>query len=167
MAKPTYLTALARFLATAGGAGYAPVAPGTFGTAVAVPLVWLLADLPLWGFALVTLIVTVAGIWAAEISDAHWGTHDSQRIVVDEVAGYMVTMMLVNRGDWVLLGLGFVLFRAFDIIKPPPVRWLDENLPGGFGVVLDDVAAGVLGCAVLYGLAHTGLAAWLHAAVGL
>lgn len=166
MAKPTYLTALARFLATAGGAGYAPVAPGTFGTAVAVPLVWLLADLPVWGFALATAGVTLVGIWAAEVADAHWGTHDSQRIVIDEVAGYMVTMMLVDRGDWVLLGLGFGVFRAFDIIKPPPVRWLDENLPGGFGVVLDDVAAGVLGCAALYGLAWTGLAPWLHAAVG-
>lgn len=167
MTGHAYLTTLARFLATAGGAGYAPVAPGTWGTAVAVPLVWGLAGLPAWGFAIAALVVTAVGIWAAAVADASWGSHDSQRIVVDEVAGYMVTMIFVDRGDWVLLGLGFVLFRALDIVKPPPVRWLDENLPGGFGVVLDDVAAGVMGCVILYGLSLTGLPAWAHAAVGL
>lgn len=167
MARPIYLTALARFLATAGGAGYAPVAPGTFGTAVAVPLVWLLAGLSAWAFAGVALVVTAVGIWAAARADTSWGTHDSQRVVVDEVAGYMVTMLLVDRNDWTMLALGFVLFRALDIIKPPPVRWLDENLPGGFGVVLDDVAAGVLGCAILYALSYTSLSTWIHTTVGM
>jgi phosphatidylglycerophosphatase A len=87
--------------------------------------------------------------------------------VIDEVAGYLVTMSLVDRSDWTLLIIGFVVFRAFDIVKPFPVRWLDRNLPGGAGVVLDDVAAGVYGCAVLYGVSSTGLPGYLAAALGL
>jgi phosphatidylglycerophosphatase A len=85
-----------------------------------------------------------------------WGTHDSGRIVIDEVAGYLMTVMFVDRGSWWVLGVGFVVFRALDIIKPPPVRWFDENVPGGAGVVLDDVAAGVLGAAMMYGLGQSG-----------
>lgn len=103
------------------------------------------------------MAVILLGIWAANVADAHWGTHDSGRIVIDEVAGLFVTVALVDRNSWVLLTLGFVLFRAFDIIKPPPVRWFDKNMPGGAGVVLDDVAAGVLACAALYGLSLTSL----------
>ena len=122
-----------------------------------MPLAWLLSGMPLWAFIAITAAVTVIGIWAANVADDHWGTHDSGRIVIDEVAGLLVTVALVDRTSWVLLGLGFVLFRAFDIIKPPPVRWVDKNVPGGAGVVLDDVAAGVLACAALYGLSMTSL----------
>jgi phosphatidylglycerophosphatase A len=144
----------ARFIATAGGAGYSPIAPGTCGTAVAVPIVWALASLgPLW-FCAITIVITAIGIWAATISDDFWGTHDSGRIVIDEVAGFFVTMAFVDRGSAAALGFGFILFRAFDIIKPPPVRWLDQNLPRGWGVVLDDIAAGIMGCAVMLFLDH-------------
>ena len=89
------------------------------------------------------------------------GTHDSGRIVIDEVAGYLVTMALVDRSDAWTLGIGFVVFRAFDMIKPPPVRMIDEKMPGGWGVVLDDVAAGVMGAAVMWALAHWGALAAL------
>lgn len=154
------MTTVAKALATALGAGYSPVAPGTCGTAVAVPLVWALASLPIWQFAVITAVITALGIWAAQRADRAWGTHDSGRIVVDEVAGYMVTMLLVDRGDWAALAIGFGVFRLLDIVKPPPVRWLDENLPGGWGVVLDDVAAGVMGAAAMAALAHSGALAW-------
>ena len=161
--KLNYRSVIAKFLATAGGAGYAPVAPGTWGTAVAVPLAWLTADLPVWAFLTCVVVVIVVGVWAADVADAAWGTHDSQRIVIDEVAGYLVTVACIDRADWVLLGLGFVLFRAFDIVKPPPIRWLDERVPGGMGVVIDDVAAGVMACAVLYVLSLTSLPAHIWA----
>ncbi|MEZ4365657.1 MAG: phosphatidylglycerophosphatase A [Kofleriaceae bacterium] len=148
---------LARAVATAGGAGYSPVAPGTCGTIVAVPLAWALAPVAAPLYLLIVVGITALAIAAAHRADQAWGTHDSGRIVIDEVAGYLVTMALVPRDQaWPLL-VGFVVFRAFDIIKPPPVRWLDEHLPGGVGVVLDDIAAGVMGAAVMVGLAYAGL----------
>jgi phosphatidylglycerophosphatase A len=157
-----HVNGVAKALATALGAGYSPVAPGTCGTFVAVPLAWALASLPLWLFLTVTSAITLIAIWAAHRADLAWGTHDSGRIVIDEVAGYLVTMALVPRDSAAALAIGFVVFRFFDIVKPPPVRWLDENLPGGWGVVLDDVAAGVMGAAVMVALLHFGAIAWVE-----
>lgn len=157
----TALSGTAKLVATALGAGYSPIAPGTCGTAVAVPLVWALAFLPRWEFALVAIAITAIGIAAAHAADRAWGTEDNQRIVIDEVAGYAITMIPVARDHWAPLAVGFVVFRLFDIVKPPPVRWLDENLPGGWGVVLDDAAAGVMGAIVMALLAHFGAFAWL------
>lgn len=157
------MNALSKAIATALGAGYSPIAPGTCGTAVTVPLAYALATLPIWQFALVIAAITGVGIWAADRADRAWGTHDSGRIVIDEVAGYLTTMLLVDRGHWVPLVVGFVVFRFFDIAKPPPVRWLDRNVPGGFGVVIDDVAAGVMAMAVMVALDRLGALAWLSA----
>ena len=155
------VNALVKLLATAFGAGYSPVAPGTCGTAVTVPLVWALSSLSILPWALVCVAITALAILVAHGADRVWGTHDSQRIVIDEVAGYCITMIPVERGHWAPLAVGFVVFRFFDIVKPPPVRWLDQNLPGGWGVVLDDAAAGVMGAVVMYALAHFGVFAWL------
>lgn len=155
------MNAIAKLVATALGAGYSPIAPGTCGTAVTVPLVWALASLPAWQFAIVALVITAIGIAAAQRADRAWGTHDSGRIVIDEVAGYCLTMVPVARDAWPTLLVGFVVFRALDITKPPPIRWLDQNLPGGWGVVLDDVAAGVLGAAVMLVLDRLGLFTYL------
>jgi phosphatidylglycerophosphatase A len=157
---------VARAIATAGGAGYMPVAPGTAGTAVAVPLAWLGSGLPLWGWLAVTAVTTLIGIWAAGVADEVWGTHDSGRIVIDEVAGYFTTVALVPRADWVVLLVGFVVFRFFDIVKPPPVRAIDEKVGGGAGVVLDDVAAGIMGCVVMYVTARYGGFAAIHGWLG-
>ena len=155
------VNAVSKAIATALGAGYSPIAPGTCGTIVTLPLAWALASLPLWQYALVVLVIIGVGIWAADRADRAWGTNDSGRIVIDEVAGYLVTMALVPRGHWIPLVVGFVVFRALDITKPPPIRWLDENLPGGVGVVLDDVAAGVLGMAIMVALERFGALAYL------
>ncbi len=152
---------VAKAIATAMGAGYSPVAPGTCGTVVTVPLAWALAGIALWQYSLVVLAVIGIGIWAAGRADAAWGSHDSGRIVIDEVAGYLVTVALVDRSHWAPLAVGFVVFRALDILKPPPIRWLDENLPGGFGVVIDDVAAGVLGLGIMVALDRFGALAYL------
>jgi phosphatidylglycerophosphatase A len=155
------LNSLAKGIATALGAGYSPIAPGTCGTAVAVPLAWAMGHLPWWQFLAITVGVTLIGVWAAATADRAWGTHDSGRIVIDEVAGYLVTVAFVDRTNWIALGIGFVVFRFFDIVKPPPVRWIDEKLPGGWGVVLDDIAAGVMGAVVMWALAHFGALAYL------
>ena len=144
------LNGLAKAIATALGAGYSPVAPGTCGTLVTVPLAYALAGLPVWQYALVVLAVIGVGIWAADRADRAWGTHDSGRIVIDEVAGYLVTMAPLARDHWAPLAVGFVVFRVLDIVKPPPVRQVDQQLGGGAGVVLDDVLAGVYGAVALW-----------------
>lgn len=147
------MTLVARAIATFGGAGYAPVAPGTAGTAVAVPLVWLASSLPWWQWLAITTALGLVGIWAARLADHSWGTHDSGRIVVDEVVGYFITMAVVDRADWRLLVIGFFVFRLLDIIKPPPVRWIDRHVGGGTGVILDDVVAGMQSAVVMIGVA--------------
>ncbi len=168
MTKPSAIQHIpARIIATAGGAGYSPVAPGTCGTAVAVPIAWLLASIGMGWFGAVTLATTAVGIWAATVADEFWGTHDAGRIVIDEVAGFFLTVAFVDRNSAAVLLLGFFLFRAFDIIKPPPVRWLDENLPRGWGVVLDDIAAGAMACAVMLAFDHFDLFSRLDTLMGL
>ena len=152
-----HVNGIVKLLATALGAGYSPVAPGTCGTAVTVPLVWAFAWLPAWQWALACVAITALAVTVAHYADRAWGTHDSQRIVIDEVAGYSITMIPVDRDHWAPLLVGFVLFRALDIIKPWPVRWLDQNLPGGWGVVLDDALAGVMGAAIMAALAYRGV----------
>ena len=136
------VSVVARAIATAGGAGYAPVAPGTCGSLVTLPLAWALAGLPLGAYLGVVAGVIVVGAWAAGVADRVWGTHDSGRIVIDEVAGMLLTLAFVDRRAWPALAIGFVLFRVADIWKPWPARAIDRGFPGGLGVVLDDVVAG-------------------------
>jgi phosphatidylglycerophosphatase A len=146
---------LARLVATAGGAGYSPIAPGTCGTLVALPIVWACRDVTVWPFLGLVMLVTLAGIAAAQRADAVWNTHGSDRIVIDQVAGFLLTVAFVDRSSWRMLLVGLALFRVIDIIKPPPIRWIDENVPGGAGVVLDDVAAGILGALIMIAIQAT------------
>lgn len=141
---------VARVIATAGGAGYSPVAPGTAGTLVTVPIAWLLRDAPLLLYLGVCAAVIAVGIVAAGAADRSWQTHDSGRIVIDEVAGYLCTMAWAPRGSLGALAAGFVLFRILDIVKPPPCRAIDRRVGGGLGVVLDDVVAGLYGALILH-----------------
>lgn len=157
------LDAIAVAIATCGGVGYAPVAPGTFGTAAAVPIAWSVSALPQWGYLALCAAVTALAIWAAGRADRAFGEHDAGRIVIDEVAGFLCTMAPVSRADWLLLAAGFVLFRAADIGKPPPARWIDRHVGGGAGVVLDDVVAGVWAALALWALARSG---WLPSLYG-
>ena len=161
--RPGVVDRIAVVLATAFGVGYAPVAPGTFGTAVAVPIAWAAAAAPQWGYLALCAGVTLVAIWAAGRSNRVFGEHDSGRVVADEVAGYLCTMAPVDRGDWRLLLAGFLLFRAADIFKPPPARWIDKRMAGGVGVVLDDVVAWVYAAAALWALDRTG---WLQSLIG-
>lgn len=137
--------ALALLIATAGGVGYAPVAPGTWGSLVVVPVFPWLGVLHersiLAHLALVALVIGV-GIWAAGRADAIFGQHDHGRIVVDEVSGMLVASLCVP-GTWTAAWLVFVLFRVFDVWKPFPADRIDRRWPGGLGVVCDDLVAGL------------------------
>ena len=130
-----------QFVACGFGAGLAPVAPGTFGTLVALPLWWLLQPLPLVAYLGLVVVLAAVGVWLCDRAASRLGVHDHPAIVWDEIVGYLVTMVAAPAG-WLPMLLGFVLFRAFDILKPPPVRSF-EKLPEGWGITLDDVAAGV------------------------
>lgn len=124
------------------GSGLAPFAPGTFGTLAAIPLYWLLADLPLWTYVSVTAALFLFGCWLCGWSARDLGVHDHSGIVWDEVVGLLITLTAVP-SNWLNVAAGFVLFRIFDIWKPWPIRVVDVRVGGGFGVMLDDVLAGI------------------------
>ncbi|WP_297527989.1 phosphatidylglycerophosphatase A family protein [Thiohalobacter sp.] len=134
------------------GSGLAPVAPGTFGTLAALPLWWLLAQLPPAGYLLATLAAAVGGIWLCGRAARALGAHDHPGIVWDEVAGLLVTLAFVPP-EWPWVVAGFLLFRLFDIVKPWPIRVLDQRVVGGIGIMADDLVAGALAAACL-GLAQ-------------
>jgi phosphatidylglycerophosphatase A len=139
---------VAFILATWFGAGLSPKAPGTVGTLATLPLAWAVGFLPLWQRASVLAGVSAIGVWAASHVCRATGVEDNQKIVIDESAGLLLTVLL-SPNDWRHLALGVVLFRLFDIWKPPPVRTLDRRIKGGLGVMLDDLAAGVYGLLVM------------------
>lgn len=132
---------IALFIATLGGVGYSPKAPGTCGTLATLPLCYGVVE---WGVTvhlLVVGVVTVVGFWASDVASQVLGGKDPSQVVVDEAAGMLLTLVAVPSG-WGWLLAGFLLFRLFDIWKPWPVGWLDEHLEGGAGIMLDDIAAG-------------------------
>jgi phosphatidylglycerophosphatase A len=152
------------------------VAPGTFGTLGAVPFFWLLGGLSRPLYFLTTAAFIAISVVAAGHAGRHWGVVDASPIVIDEVAGYLVGVALFPF-SWPTALLGFLLFRLFDILKPWPASFFDRKVKNPFGVVLDDVAAGVWTAATLSvialalraGLGCTGvawycgeLAPWVH-----
>lgn len=154
--QPTRAPLWATTIATSFGAGFSPLAPGTMGTLTAIPMAWAVGKGGTIAFVAATIFISLLGIWAGDVFQKAHGTDDDQRIVVDEVAGYFVTLLLVPRG-LPQLALAFVLFRLFDIWKPWPVRLIDRKVGGGLGVMADDLAAGVYGMIVLYLLQHFGI----------
>jgi phosphatidylglycerophosphatase A len=135
-------------LATWFGCGLVPIAPGTAGTLGALPLYFAAASLGRGALGVTIVIVTAVGIWAASRVARDLRQKDPQIVVIDEVAGMLVTMLPMSVVSLRAVVVGFVFFRLFDIIKPWPVRSL-EKLPGGWGIVLDDVGAGFMGAALV------------------
>lgn len=131
------------------GTGLSPFASGTVGTLPAVLLVALLAGVSLPVYLLVTVLICVVGVWLCDKTAEQMGTHDHGSIVWDEIAGYMVTMIAVPVNYWTLAA-GFFVFRFFDVWKPGPIRTMDDKIPGGLGIMIDDIAAGVLSCIVVH-----------------
>lgn len=145
-------------VATGLGSGFSPVAPGTAGTALAVlfyfPLGMFCASRGLTGWSVyvgVTIVVAVLGTWAADRAEPIFGKKDAGQVVIDEIAGYLVTMFALP-ATWPWALAGFAVFRLFDIWKPWPIDNL-QKLKGGPGVMIDDLVAGIYGCALLHVIA--------------
>ncbi|WP_321492055.1 phosphatidylglycerophosphatase A [uncultured Desulfobacter sp.] len=140
------------FIATGFGLGRVPFAPGTFGTLAGLPLIgtmaWLAtASIP-GAVGLFLVGVVLFSIWISQEAEILIGGKDPGSVVIDEMAGYCVTMTLVPVTMFTLAA-GFIVFRCFDILKPFPIRWFEENFSGGAGIVLDDLTAGVLAAFLL------------------
>ena len=135
-------------MATGFGVGYSPVAPGTLGTLIAIPVYYFLSNIssPIYEITLVGFFFL--SVWVSESAEIFFGKKDDQRIVIDEIMGFLITMLWIPKTA-IFVVAGFFLFRFFDILKPFPIRRLEKRLNGGYGVVLDDVMAGVYANIVL------------------
>jgi phosphatidylglycerophosphatase A len=154
---------LARLIATVGYTGFFPWAPATLASLIVAVLYFVLPPLALWVQALALVLVTLIGIITATMMEQELG-HDAGAIVIDEVAGMIVTYIMVPMPEELLpklavLGAGFVFFRIFDILKPWPVAQF-QNLPAGRGVVADDVMAGLYSNIALQAIVALGLVRW-------
>ena len=138
-------------LATWWGVGFSPIAPGTVGTLAAVPFFLLLSLLPLWMYLICVFGIGLAACWAAGRAEALLGEQDPRSIVIDEVVGFFVVMIALplTWPFWLSLLAGFILFRVFDVLKPPPIRLVERKVKGGYGVVLDDILAALYAHIVL------------------
>ncbi|MBW1660261.1 MAG: phosphatidylglycerophosphatase A [Deltaproteobacteria bacterium] len=138
-------------LATGFYTGYAPVVPGTFGTLVGIPIAFFLSFLGLTSATVILIVMTLLSCWIANEAEKIYGMKDPNDIVIDEVMGYLVTVWALPFTWFTVIG-GFFLFRILDILKPFPIRKVEDWIPGGTGVVMDDVLAGVYGCIILHGI---------------
>jgi len=135
------------FIALGAGLGLSPKAPGTVGTLLAIPLLFLMPQSVL-AYLLVVAVLFAFGVWCCDVCARELGVHDHPGIVWDEVVGYLLVMVAVPR-TLVFVVAGFILFRIFDILKPWPIRWVDNRIHGGIGIMLDDVLAAVFAGLVL------------------
>lgn len=144
------------FLAFGCGSGTAKKAPGTFGTIAAIPFYLLLQYLDAPIYLLVLVLTALLGIYLCGKTSRDLGVHDHSGIVWDEFVGYWITMWCAPF-SWLYILLGFILFRLFDIWKPWPISWVDKHVHGGFGIMLDDVLAGVFALIALQVLVYLGV----------
>jgi len=137
------------FFAFGLGSGLSPKAPGTVGTLMALVIYWfLLADFSLYWYIAVVVASIPLGIYLCDESARRLGVHDYGGIVWDEFSGLWITFIFAPK-HWMIAVVGFVLFRIFDIIKPWPIKWADQKVHGGLGIMLDDILAGLMSLAVL------------------
>lgn len=139
---------LAVWIATTAGLGHAPIAPGTFGSAAGVLIYWFTRHWSTPAQLAIIIVVTVVGTWAATQAAAHFNREDPGQVVIDEVAGQLVTLAFTGAGLTATIAAFFV-FRVLDIIKPYPANRF-ERLHGGVGIMADDVMAGVYGCIIVH-----------------
>lgn len=140
---------LVKAAATGLGVGYIPLMPGTFGTLLGVGICILLNMGGIYVYIAGVVVIGIASIKVSGDADVLFGEHDSKKIVIDEIIGYLVAMLLIP-AEVEYLAAGFIVFRIFDILKPYPAGMVDKKVGGGIGVVLDDVIAGVYTNIVLW-----------------
>jgi phosphatidylglycerophosphatase A len=141
------------FVACAFGLGALPWAPGTWATLGAIPLCLALKVLPLWGYALVTVVCILGGIWICGKTNRDFQTADHPACAWDEMSCFLLVMLGIP-ATWYYLLAGFILFRFLDILKPPPIRWIDRHVHGGIGVMLDDFVAALVTWLILLAFVH-------------
>lgn len=129
------------------GLGYGPIAPGSWGSLFALPFFWLWGGSSIW-FWLVAAPFVLLSVPSASLACEKFAAEDPRQVVVDEILGQFITFIFLPFGGWKVMLLGFLVFRALDTIKPPPARAM-ERLPKGWGIVLDDVVAGLYGNIIL------------------
>jgi len=129
-------------VATGFGVGYSPIVPGTLGTLLAIPLYLVLSEIPSPIYELTLIGFFFLSVWISERAEKFFGKKDDQRIVIDEMMGLFITLLWLEKTLLVIV-IGFILFRFFDILKPFPIRHLEKRWKGGYGVVLDDLMAGL------------------------
>ena len=143
------------------GSGLSPFASGTFGTLAAIPFYYYMQSMPL-GYYLIMVLTTFAlGVYVCDVTTKALGVHDHGAIVWDEFVGYFITMIAVPTG-WSYIIAGFFLFRVFDVFKPWPIHILDEKVSGGFGIMIDDVLAGVYSLVCMHLLIYFGVFSWFE-----
>jgi phosphatidylglycerophosphatase A len=142
------MTRLAVWIAAVGGLGYAPVAPGTFGSAAGILIYWLTRHWSTPAQLGIIVVVSLVGTWAATRAATHFGREDPGEVVIDEVAGQLVTLAFTGAGLTATIA-AFLIFRVLDIIKPYPANRF-ERLHGGVGIMADDLMAGVYGCVLVH-----------------
>lgn len=140
------------WLASWFGCGFLNPAPGTWGSLGALPFgILIYAYGGTVTLFICSILITLIGLWASDKFDNDMGGHDSKMIVIDEVAGQWIAM-LPAFGNPLLIGLSFLLFRFFDILKPGPIGWIDKNMEGAKGVMYDDVLAGIFAAVIILGI---------------
>jgi len=137
------------FLALGFGSGLLPKAPGTYGTLAAIPLYLLLAPTTMTTYLAIVIVMSIAGIYICGKAAKDSGVHDHGAIVWDEIVGFLITMFMVPL-SWKSVVVGFILFRLFDIFKPWPISFVDKNLHGGLGIMVDDILAGFAALACMH-----------------
>lgn len=136
------------FLAVGFGSGLSPIAPGTCGTVAGIAVYLIFCWLPISYYLIVLAVLTLLGFWFCSVTEKKLKGQDPPSIVWDEIVGYMITMIAVPI-NWRWIILGFIFFRIFDIWKPWPVSWADNKIHGGFGIMLDDIFAGIYSLVLL------------------
>ena len=130
------------FLSTGAFSGYAPVMPGTVGSVAGVALYLLFPSFSVPIYLLLTVLFISLSVWISGKAAQLFKEKDPPKVVIDEIAGYLVTMATFSP-DWKYIAAGFILFRIMDILKPYPANWINDNIQGGLGIVFDDVIAGI------------------------